>query len=221
MENFIIFVEMMMINIILSGDNAIIIAMASKNLPRKQRELAVWWGAAGAIFLRIVLTIVAVILLQIPLLQAIGAMFLMYIAIKLLYDGQSNTHIRQTTTLLTAVQTIIVADIVMSLDNVLAIAAITKDNVPMLVIGIALSLPLIVWGSQLIMRLLRRFPLLIVIGATILGLTAGDMFVSDPKIQMLFAQAHRSFDWAVPLFCTLFIFIFGLYQSRSKEESSF
>ena len=177
-----------------------------------QRRLAVWWGAAGAVVLRIVLALVAIALLNVPYLRAIGAMLLMYIAIKLLTEDKQHGSIKEAVSVSSAIWTIIFADLVMSLDNVLAIAAITRDNFVLLCIGVALSLPLIVWGSQMIIHMLRRYPILIILGAAILGFAAGEMFVTEPVIHKWLLHAHLSYHWVVPLFCTSFLLVFGVWR---------
>jgi YjbE family integral membrane protein len=156
LDSIILFLEIMLINIVLSGDNAVVIAMASKNLPLDQRRKAVWWGSFGAVGLRLVLTVVAVVLLDVPFIQAAGSLLLLYIAMKLLIDEEGHSDIRQAGTLIKAIYTIVVADFVMSLDNVLAIAAVAKGNYKLIILGVGLSIPLIVWGSTLIMGLLHR-----------------------------------------------------------------
>lgn len=206
--------EMILVNIVLSGDNAMVIAMASKNLPPPQRRKAVWWGAAGAVILRIGLTAGAAFLLNIPYVQGIGALLLMYIAIKLLADDHERDAAREARSMFSAVWTIIAADLIMSLDNVLAIAALSRGNLPLLIFGIAMSLPLIVGGSHLIVRLLGRYPVLVVAGSAILAYTAGEMFTGEAKIREWFAGVHASFDWAVPLFFTLFILFFGYWTRK-------
>jgi len=154
-----ILAKIMLINLVLSGDNAVIIAMASRNLPEHQRKAAIWWGAVGAVVLRIVLVFAALLLLRVPYLQAAGAMLLMYIAIKLLDDdGNAHSDVREAKGLWQAVWTIMAADFIMSLDNVLAIAAIAKGHVVLFMIGVMLSIPLIIWGSSLVVKLLIRFP---------------------------------------------------------------
>lgn len=217
MEHIIIFMQIMLINIVLSGDNAVVIAMASKNLPHHQRQLAVWWGAAGAVVLRIGLAAAAVALLNVPYLRAIGAMLLMYIAIKLMTEDKQQSSVKEAISVSSAVWTIIFADLIMSLDNVLAIAAVTRDNFLLLCIGIALSLPLIVWGSHMIMNLLRRYPVLIVLGAAILGYAAGEMIVTEPVIRERFLHVHPSFHWVVPLFLTFFLLLFGMWRRLSSR----
>lgn len=214
-----IFMQIILINIVLSGDNAVVIAMASKNLPPEQRRKAIWWGALGAVALRVLLTAVAVILLFVPYIQAVGSLLLLYIAIKLLLDDQDGVHIRQAHTLSAAVGTIIVADFIMSLDNVLAIAAIVDGNFPMLFAGIALSIPIVIWGSTLIVRLLQRFPLVIYLGAAILAYTAGEMFIQEQKVREWLGQAHPSYTWVVPLLFISIVVFSGWVRTRRKIET--
>lgn len=176
--------QIMMVNIVLSGDNAVVIALAARNLPPQHRKLAILWGSGGAIVLRIMLTVIAVYLLQIPFLQAIGALLLVWIALQLLTEedegeGEGHAH----SSLLGAVKTILVADVVMSLDNTLAIAGVAKGNWTLLITGLALSIPLIVFGSTVIMRLMDRFPVIVYIGAGLIAWTAGEMIDGDRAIQ--------------------------------------
>ncbi|MFD2612773.1 TerC family protein [Paenibacillus gansuensis] len=205
----------MLINIVLSGDNAVVIAMASRNLPSKQQKQAVWWGSAGAVILRLVLTVAAVMLLNVPFIQAAGSLLLFYIAIKLLADENSHDQIKGASTLYSAVWTIIVADFVMSLDNVLAIAAVAEGDYAMIVLGIGLSIPLIVWGSSVIMKLLHMFPVLTYLGAGILGFTAGEMLVGDPKIDEMILHGNPYMHIGIPVGLTLIVISLGLLQ-KSK-----
>lgn len=174
--------QILMINLVLSGDNAVVIALASKDLPAAQRKKAVWWGAFGAVLLRCVLTFAAVLLLGIPFIQAAGGLLLFWIAFKLLLQNDDEVHIRNASTTWKAIQTILVADFVMSLDNVLAIAALADGDLALIVIGIAISIPIVVWGSGMIVGLLKRFPILVYAGSGILAFTAGEMLVKDPKL---------------------------------------
>ncbi|WP_405153330.1 TerC family protein [Paenibacillus sp. FSL K6-0108] len=188
--------EILMINLVLSGDNAVVIALASKDLPAKQRKQAVWWGAFGAVVLRCLLTFAAVLLLGIPFIQTAGGLLLLWIAVKLLLQNEDEVHIRNASTTWKAIQTILIADFVMSLDNVLAIAALADGDLALTVIGIAISIPIVVWGSGLIVGLLKRFPILVFAGSGILAFTAGEMVMNDPKLGQwlkldgLAAEAH-------------------------------
>lgn len=210
LDNFILFLEIMLINIVLSGDNAVVIALASKNLPVEQRKKAIWWGAFGAIALRLLLTIVAVAVLKFPYIQAIGSLLLIWIAVKLLIDDEGDSHIREAATLGKAIGTIILADFVMSLDNVLAIAAKANGNLPVIILGIGLSIPIIIWGSTLVMNLLQKFPILVYIGAGILGYTAGEMLLKDEKIGMYLG--HGALHTFLPIFAAVFVIAAGLIK---------
>lgn len=182
MEFLLALLGIMMVNIVLSGDNAVVIAMASRNLPHKQQRLAIFWGSAGAIALRVVLTLVAVVLLQIPYLQFAGGALLVWIAAKLLLEEKEEESIVALTSFWGAVKTIIIADLVMSLDNTLAIAAVANGNIPLLVFGLALSIPIIICGSQILVWLMAKFPIIVYIGAGLIAWTAGEMMVRDGKL---------------------------------------
>jgi len=184
MEFLVALAQIMMVNIVLSGDNAVVIALAARNLPPQHQKVAVLWGSGGAIVLRIILTVIAVYLLQIPFLQAIGALLLVWIAVQLLTEedegeGEGHSH----TSLAGAVKTILIADVVMSLDNTLAIAGVAKGNWTLLITGLALSIPLIVFGSAVIMKLMDRFPVIVYIGAGLIAWTAGEMLEGDKAVQ--------------------------------------
>jgi YjbE family integral membrane protein len=211
-DSLFLILEILMINIVLSGDNAVVIAMASKNLPERQRLQAVWWGAFGAVFLRIALTVVAVILLKIPYIQLAGSLLLLYIAVKLLIDEESHGGVKGAATLAAAVWTVIVADFIMSLDNVLAIAAISKGDWVLLAIGILISIPLIIWGSTYIMKLLHSYPILVYIGAAILGYTAGEMFVGDKQVEGWLAAAPGFVHTLIPVLGVIIVIAAGLWK---------
>ena len=184
MEFLVALMQIMMVNIVLSGDNAVVIALAARNLPAKQQKMAILWGSGGAIVLRVILTVAAVALLQIPFLQFAGALLLIWIAVKLLIEeDESEGHHHAHDNLLGAVKTILVADVVMSLDNTLAIAGVAKGDWTLLISGLVLSIPLIVFGSTLIMKMIERFPVIVYIGAGLIAYTAGEMIDSDAAVQ--------------------------------------
>ena len=174
-------------NIVLSGDNAVVIAMAARSLPAQQQRRAIFWGSAAAIVMRIVLTVIAVEMLKWPYLKIVGALLLLYIGISLLSEEGSGADGHHAIgTLAAAVRTILVADLVMSLDNVLAVAAAAKGNTPLLVIGLAVSIPLIIFGSTLLLKVMDRFPIIITFGAALLGFLAGEMMFTDPAVEARF-----------------------------------
>ncbi|CAH0447788.1 hypothetical protein LMG10661_03861 [Ralstonia syzygii subsp. syzygii] len=208
-------------NIVLSGDNAVVIALAARNLPRRQQRQAIFWGSAAAIALRIVLTALAVKLLALPYLKTIGAVLLVYIGIKLLSDAEDEAAggYRRHDGLWPAIQTILVADLVMSLDNVVAVAAAAEKGPPgtafaLLVLGLGLSIPLIVFGSTLLVALMARFPAIVMLAAALLGYLAGDMLVTDPVDAGWFAQAIPYADVAAGCLGALIVVIVGWWISR-------
>lgn len=216
LDYLVLFLQIVLINIVLSGDNAVVIAMASKNLPPEQRKKAIWWGTFGAIALRLVLTVIAVAILQIAYIQAIGSLLLFWIAVKLLVEDDGSTHVAQAATLGKAVTTIIMADLVMSLDNVLAIAAKAQGNLTIMILGIGLSIPIIIWGSTLVMRLLHRYPVLVFLGAGILGFTAGEMLLNDRKLGGYLD--HGMLHWTLPIALALLVVLIGLVK-KSRDRT--
>ena len=181
------------VNIILSGDNAVVIALAARSLPEKQQKQAIFWGSGAAILMRIVLTLFAVALLALPWLKLIGSVLLLWIGIKLLTDNEEGDDgVKSHDTLLSAIKTILIADLVMSLDNVLGVAAAAKGNITLLVLGLAISIPLIIFGSTLMLKLMERFPIIITLGAALLGYLAGEMMVSDPKMVEWFPALNHA-----------------------------
>lgn len=171
------------INIVLSGDNAVVIALAARSLPARQQKLAVAWGSGAAVGMRIVLTLFAVALLQLPYLKLIGAVLLLWIGVQLLLPEEGGENIDGHENLLAAIKTILVADLVMSLDNVIAVAAAAGDSVTLLILGLAISIPLVIFGSTLLMKVMERFPIIITAGGALLGFVAGEMAVSDPALR--------------------------------------
>ena len=181
--------QIIMIDILLGGDNAVVIALACRKLPPDQRRQGILWGTAGAIVLRVILIFFALQLLAIPLLKLVGAILLVWIGVKLLLpeDDDGHAHIEGSDKLWGAVKTVIVADLVMSLDNVIAIAGAAETaggdhTMPLVIFGLLVSIPIIVWGSQLVIKLMDRYPLIITLGAMLLGWIAGTMAVGDPAL---------------------------------------
>ncbi|MFC5651714.1 YjbE family putative metal transport protein [Paenibacillus solisilvae] len=218
MESLFIFIQIILINVLLSGDNAVVIALASQKLPPAQRRKAVWWGAGVAVGLRCLLTLVALTLLTIPYLQAVGAILLFMIAVKLVTDAASNSHgkpeFRQEVSLGSAIRTIVAADFIMSLDNVLAIAAVAEGEPVLILFGIALSIPMIIWGSQVLSKLLRKFPILVYLGGGLLGYAAGEMVVHDPGMVKLILHNYPTFQQAFPLLCIPLVIIVALLRLK-------
>jgi len=179
--------SIMIVNILLSGDNAVVIALASRNLPPHQQKKAIFWGSAAAIVMRVVLTITAVTLLTLPYLKLVGGILLVYIGVQLLADSDGEEDMKAESSIWAAIRTILIADLVMSLDNVLAVAAAAQSGpeetrMLLLIIGLALSIPLIIFGSTMLLKLMDRFPLIITFGAGLLGWLAVGMIVDDPEL---------------------------------------
>lgn len=214
-----LFLKIMLVNIVLSGDNAIVIAMASRNLPPRQRRKAIWWGSFGAVALRLLLTAVAIYMLQVPFIQAAGSLLLLYIAVQLLFDHSAPKQVKPAASLLSAVWTIVAADFIMSLDNVLAIAAIAEGNELLTFIGIGLCIPLIVWGSTMIVRLLDRFPLLVFLGAALLGYTAGEMIVKDREVGPLLVGTLPALQDVMPLIGASIVIAAGLFGRLAHRRN--
>ncbi len=177
--------QIIAIDILLGGDNAIVIALACRRLPDEQRKKGIFWGVVGAIGLRIILIFFALQLLAIPFLKIVGGALLIWIGIKLLQPEDEDGHgkVEGSTHLLGAIRTIIIADAVMSLDNVIAVAAAAKGDLSLVIFGILVSIPIVVWGSKFVLRLMDRLPVVITLGGALLGWIAGDMFLGDATVK--------------------------------------
>src|SRR4051812_14291663 len=172
------------INIILSGDNAVVIALAARSLPPHQQRQAVLWGSGAAVVMRIALTVVAVQLLALPYLQIVGGALLLWIGVQLLGDeDEGEGESKEYGSMWAAVRTILIADLVMSLDNVIAVAAAAKGSMTLLVLGLAISIPLVIFGSTLMIKLMERFPIIVVLGAGLIGWVGGETIVSDVALK--------------------------------------
>lgn len=208
--------QIVMIDILLGGDNAVVIALACRKLTPQQRRRGILWGVAGAIGLRIVLIFFALQLLALPYLKVIGALLLLWIGIKLLQPDDDDAHgnIAGSTHLLGAIKTIIVADAVMSLDNVIAVAGAARGELGLVAFGIVISIPIIVWGSQFVLRLMDRFPLVITLGAALLGWIAGDMWLGDVAIRPLLAGAPHWLHYLSAAAGALLVVLVGSWLAR-------
>lgn len=209
--------KIIVINLLLSGDNAVVIALACRNLPVELRKNGILFGVGGAIVLRIVLTFFAVSLLALPYLKLVGALLLLWIGIKLIVpeEEHSAVSIQTDTKLLGAIRIILIADLVMSLDNVLGVAAAAKGNVPLLVFGLVISIPIIAWSSQLVLKLIDRFPFIIYAGGALLGYVAGEMLVGEALFEPLVEPRHY-LHWLVPVFCAVLVLVAGRWLTVRK-----
>ncbi len=177
--------QIILINIVRSGDNAVVIALACRSLPPHQQKKAIVFGSVGAIVLRVVLTFFAVMLLKQPYLKVVGAALLLWIGVGLLKGDDGDEGLESSSNMFAAIKTIVIADLVMSLDNVIGVAAAAKGDLLLLVIGLVISIPLIIFGSQVLLKLMSRFPIIITLGAALLGWVAGEMLMSDPAVVAL------------------------------------
>jgi YjbE family integral membrane protein len=203
--------QIILIDILLSGDNAVVIALACRNLPERQRRLGIIWGVGGAIALRVTLTFFAVSLLTLPWVKLVGAVLLLWIGVKLIApeDDADGHEIEAASNLFGAIRTVIIADFVMSLDNVLAVAAAARDSMFLLVFGLALSIPLMVWASRLILRLMDRYPAIILLGGALLGWIALSMAISDPLVKGILEPYKIWLGWTAPAFGALLVVAAG------------
>jgi YjbE family integral membrane protein len=212
------------VNIILSGDNAVVIALAARSLKGKQQKMAIFWGSGAAIVLRVVLTIFAVQLLQYPWLKIIGAVLLLYIGIKLLLPEDGEENIAGHDNLLAAIKTILIADLVMSVDNVIAVAA-AADAAPaefkltLLILGLAISIPLIIFASTMLMKLMERWPVIITLGAALLGFVAGQMAITDPVDALWVKHNAPWMEYVVPALSAVLVVVIGKALARRNERN--
>jgi YjbE family integral membrane protein len=213
--------QIIAIDILLGGDNAVVIALACRRLPEHQRNKGIAWGVVGAIGLRIVLIFFALQLLALPFLKVVGALLLLWIGVKLLQpeEEDGHGHIEGSTNLLGAIKTIVVADAVMSLDNVIAVAGAAKGDLGLVVFGILISIPIIVWGSKFVLKLMDRFPVVITLGGALLGWIAGDMIVSDVVVKPYLAGAPSWLHHLSAAGGALFVVALGRWLARRKAAA--
>jgi len=217
--------EIIVINILLSGDNAVVIALACRNLPGRQRTWGIILGAVGAIVLRIILTFFAVTLLGLPWLKLVGGVLLLWIGVKLIADeeggeGEGEAKFQASDRLWAAVRTVVVADLVMSIDNVLGVAAAAKGSLALLVFGLVVSIPLVIAGSQIILALIERFPVLILAGGGLLGYVAGEMIVEDAALAPWIEATAPWLHWILPVAGIVAVIGVAKWVQRRQVASS-
>jgi len=223
---FIALLKIIWVNILLSGDNAVVIALAARNLqPGRQQKQAVVLGSGAAIVLRVLLTLFVVQLLQLPWLKLAGALLLLWIGIQLLADDDGDAEVQASSSVWVAIRAILIGDLVMSLDNVIAVAAAANSapegmRLALLIIGLGLSIPLIIFGSTLLLRLMGRFPAVITLGAALLGFVAGEMATTDAAVRDWFETHMQGLDYAVSIGCALFVVAAGLSLSRRARRAA-
>jgi YjbE family integral membrane protein len=207
-------------DLLLAGDNALVIALAVRSLPRKQQFLGRVYGTLGAVLLRLLFVAIVSLLLKVPLLQLVGGLVLLWIAYKLVRsDTEDHGHVRQGTSLWQAIWIIIVADVVMSFDNVLAVAAIAHGDMLLVAFGIALTIPLVVWGSGLLARLMSRYPWIIWVGGGLLGYVAGEMCLRDELVIRTLGGFAPLLHYPLPIACALAIGLLGRWFAREARAA--
>ena len=212
------------VNILLSGDNAVVIALASRALPQKQQKQVIIWGAGAAIVMRIVLTIFAVELLQLQWLKLVGAVLLLWIGIGLLTKEEDEEDVQASSSLFAAIKTILIADLVMSLDNVLAVAAAADTapsaaKIPLLVFGLGLSIPIVIFGSSLVLKLMERFPFIITLSAMLLGWIAGEMMAKE-EVLIPFLPDSSMMHWFMAAGGALVVLVIGKIIQWNKKSTA-
>ena len=205
------------VNIVLSGDNAVVIALAARALPPAQQKKAVIWGSGAAIAMRIVLTLTAVALLSMPYLKIVGSALLLWIGIQLINSDDEGENIESSSSLTAAIKTILVADLVMSLDNVIAVAAAAKGSFVLLIIGLAISIPLVIFGATMLLRLMERFPIIVTIGAALLGYVSGEMAVTDPAAQPWIDENFEVLHRILPITFAALVLVVGKFLNKHKQ----
>ncbi|MGB3288320.1 MAG: TerC family protein [Burkholderiaceae bacterium] len=217
--------QIILIDILLGGDNAVVIALACRNLPQKQRMQGILWGTAGAIGLRVGLIAFALTLLSVPFLKVVGALLLVWVGVKLLIpDEDAHGNVKGGTSVLAAVKTIIVADFVMSLDNVIAIAGAAQGANPdhqigLVIFGLVISVPIIIWGSTLVLKLIDRYPGVVTFGAALLGWIAGGMLVTDVVIVERFGEPSGIVKLSAEIIGALLIVAMGRWFAQRKRAA--
>ncbi len=214
-------IKIIWINIILSGDNAVVIALAARSLPPDQQKKAVMFGSGAAVVLRVILTVVAAKLLALPYLQIIGGLLLLWIGVQLLGeddDGEGG-HGKEHGNLMSAIRTILVADLVMSLDNVIAVAAAAQGNTTLLVLGLAISIPLVIFGSTMMIKLMERFPIIVVLGAALIGWVGGETMINDTVLHGV-VQNYPWLHYAAALAGAVLVVLLGRVMQRRASAAN-
>jgi YjbE family integral membrane protein len=213
-------IKIIWINIILSGDNAVVIALAARSLPPHQQRQAVLFGSGAAVVLRIILTVVAAKLLALPYLQIVGGLLLLWIGVQLLgEDDEGEGEHKEHGSMMAAIRTILIADLVMSLDNVIAVAAAAQGSMTLLILGLAISIPLVIFGSTLMIKLMERFPIIVVLGAMLIGWVGGETIVSDVALKETLV-ANPWLHYAAAVAGALLVFVIGKALQRRGESSN-
>ncbi|WPP42820.1 TerC family protein [Paenibacillus hunanensis] len=207
------------IDLILAGDNAIVIGLAARKLPQQTQKKAILYGMGGAVIIRIAATVAVIWLLQIPWLLAVGGLLLIAIAYKLLTDNEDHKEVKAGTSLWSAVWTIIIADAAMGLDNVIAVAGAANQHVVLVIIGLCISVPIVVWGSTIFIKLTNRFPWIIYVGSAVLAYTASHMITQESRLQSVFG-AHPLWTWIFIAFVMIGVLLAGYLKNRQTTSET-
>ncbi|MEO7743225.1 MAG: TerC family protein [Usitatibacter sp.] len=208
------------VNIVLSGDNAVVIALAARSLQGRQQKQAIIWGSAAAIVMRVILTLFAVALLDLLWLKLIGSVLLLWIGVKLLIPEDEGPDIKASDNLFAAIRTILIADLVMSLDNVIAVAAAAGGSTTLLILGLAISIPLVIFGATVLLKLMERWPIIITIGAGLLGFVAGEMAWEDQAIAAFTSQYPAMMKYVIAIIGAAFVVLLGRYFAHKSLGKS-
>lgn len=209
--------QIISIDILLGGDNAVVIALACRDLPEKQRGSAMIWGVIGAVAIRIVLIFFALELLRVPYLKIVAALLLFWIGVNLLRQGgEAGREVKSDGNLVSAIRTIIVADAVMSLDNIIGVAGAARGSMVLIIIGISISVPIILWGSRLVLKIMDRYPVMILMGAALIGWIAGDMVVMDASLDVWVKANAPILSWASPALFALATILIGKWRASKQ-----
>ena len=212
--------KIVIIDLTLAGDNALVIAMAVRTLPSRQQRIGIIWGSVGAVCIRVIITFIAAQVLQLPLVQLAGGILLLWIAVKLLRQSNGGeTKVRDATTVWQAIWIIILADLIMSTDNVLAVAGASEGNFYLLLFGLGLSIPIVVIGAVFVSMLMSRFGWLVLLGAAVLGEVSGKMSLEDPFIRYIFGASPKPIEWAVRMSLAVIVVFVGLHLSKQSQPA--
>ncbi|SDW87732.1 TerC family protein [Paenibacillus sp. CF384] len=210
-------VTIVFIDLILAGDNAIVIGLAARKLPKEQQKKAVIWGTVGAVGIRAIATTLVVYLLNVPWLMLAGGILLLWIAYKLLVDNEAHDNITAGNTLWQSVRTIIIADAAMGLDNVIAVAGAAHGSVLLVLLGLIISIPIVVWGSTLFIKLINKIPWIVYVGSGVLAYTAAKMITHEIKLEEFFKN-NPAFEWSFLILIVIVIIVAGLWKNASRKQ---
>ncbi|MBA2872507.1 YjbE family integral membrane protein [Anoxybacillus calidus] len=216
-EALVALLKIIAIDIILSGDNAVVIAMATRRLPKHQQNKAIFWGTAGAVVLRILFAAIIVFLLKIPFVNLIGGLLLLWIAYKVLVESEEEANIQSHDRLLKAIWTVVLADAVMSLDNVVAVAGASDGHIGMIAFGVAISIPIMIFGSKAIVRVMEKYAWIAYVGSAILAWTAGEMIMKDKHLANFLHISHGPAMYVVIAGLTILVLAAGYVKNKKME----